>query len=286
MLESASIGGSLPDIAEFPKEQLTAMEKEMLGVYLTSNPLSDHKETIEKVANATCDEIAEAADGTGRITDGMNVTIAGIVSGKKTLITKSNTMMAFADIEDLYGSIEVIIFPNVYERSRHLIEEDKIVAINGTVNFKEDEAPKLLANNIIGIDEVEAAGGLPSGFNAGRRYGRENGTKSRSGGFGNAGDLSSARAGTVNSAPANTDPASALSASDRVVKLRITGARAEDTLSYVRYLMGEHRGDIPVVIYLEGREKGMKAARNLWVDGSDELRNKLEQILGADNVKF
>ena len=286
VLESASIGGSLPDIAEFPKEQLTAMEKEMLGVYLTSNPLSDHKETIEKVANATCDEIAEAADGTGRITDGMNVTIAGIVSGKKTLITKSNTMMAFADIEDLYGSIEVIIFPNVYERSRHLIEEDKIVAINGTVNFKEDEAPKLLANNIIGIDEVEASGGLPSGFNAGRRYGRENGTKSRSGGFGNAGDLSSARAGTVNSAPANTDPASALSASDRVVKLRITGARAEDTLSYVRYLMGEHRGDIPVVIYLEGREKGMKAARNLWVDGSDELRNKLEQILGADNVKF
>ena len=79
---------------------------------------------------------------------------------------------------------------------------------------------------------------------------------------------------------------SALGAAGRVVKLRIAGARPDDTLSYVRYLMGEHRGDVPVVIYLEGREKGMKAARNLWVDGSDELKNKLEQVLGAENVKF
>ncbi len=271
VMENASIGGTLPDVANFSKDQLSAMEKEMLGVYLTSNPLDDHIDTIRKVITATSDEIAEAADnhepgsGENRIKDGMTVTIAGIVNGRKTLITKSNTMMAFADVEDLYGSMEVIVFPNVYERCRHLIEEDKIVVITGTVNFKEEEAPKILANNVIGIEEAEAAGGvLPKGLNM-----------ERSGGSARAVDTA------VKSASG-----SALTDSDRIVKLRIAGARPEDTLSYVRYLMGEHRGNIPVVIYFEGVDKGMKAARNLWVDGSDELKNKLEQVLGTDNVKF
>lgn len=271
VMENASIGGTLPDVANFSKDQLSAMEKEMLGVYLTSNPLDDHIDTIRKVTTATSDEIAEAADnhepgsGENRIKDGMTVTIAGIVNGRKTLITKSNTMMAFADVEDLYGSMEVIVFPNVYERCRHLIEEDKIVVITGTVNFKEEEAPKILANNVIGIEEAEAAGGvLPKGLNM-----------ERSGGSARAVDTA------VKSASG-----SALTDSDRIVKLRIAGARPEDTLSYVRYLMGEHRGNIPVVIYFEGVDKGMKAARNLWVDGSDELKNKLEQVLGTDNVKF
>ncbi|MDD4583203.1 MAG: OB-fold nucleic acid binding domain-containing protein, partial [Eubacteriales bacterium] len=87
------------------------------------------------------------------IRDGMNVTVAGIISARKTLITKKNNMMAFLQLEDLYGSIEVIVFPNIYEGYRDLIDEDAVVVIKGTVNYKEEEEPKILANKIFAIDD-------------------------------------------------------------------------------------------------------------------------------------
>lgn len=255
----AAIGGTLPDIAEFSKEQLLAMEKEMLGVYLTQNPLDEYRDVIEKTATASCDEIAEAADAEngfdGRIKDGMTVTLAGIISSKKTLITKSNKMMAFVDLEDLWGNIEVIVFPNIYERCRDLIEEDRIVVIRGTLNFKEEEAPKLLADSV--TDIRSAASAAESGGSAAVRIGAED---------------ENSRANAAEH--------------DRAVKLRITGERINDTLSYLKYLMSEHRGNVPVLLYLEGREKALRAERNLWVDGSEEFRKKAEQVLGKENVKF
>ena len=255
----AAIGGTLPDIAEFSKEQLLAMEKERLGVYLTQNPLDEYRDVIEKTATASCDEIAEAADAEngfdGRIKDGMTVTLAGIISSKKTLITKSNKMMAFVDLEDLWGNIEVIVFPNIYERCRDLIEEDRIVVIRGTLNFKEEEAPKLLADSV--TDIRSAASAAESGGSAAVRIGAED---------------ENSRANAAEH--------------DRAVKLRITGERINDTLSYLKYLMSEHRGNVPVLLYLEGREKALRAERNLWVDGSEEFRKKAEQVLGKENVKF
>ena len=74
--------------------------------------------------------------------------MAGIITGKKTLVTKNNKMMAFADMEDLYGNVEIVVFPNVYERSSALVQEDSLVVVKGSINFKEGEVPKLLANEI------------------------------------------------------------------------------------------------------------------------------------------
>lgn len=75
----------------------------------------------------------------------MTVTMAGMIAGKKNLVTKNNKMMAFVDLEDLYGEVEVVVFPNVYERCREAIEEDNVVVVKGKLNFKEEEMPKLLA---------------------------------------------------------------------------------------------------------------------------------------------
>ena len=146
---------ALPDVANFTREKLVTMEKEMLGVYITGHPLKGYEEKIEKLPGlVTSDELAHI-DENSRITDGMNATMAGIISAKKTLVTKSKKMMAFVDIEDLYGAVEVIVFPNIYERYLQLIREDAIVVVRGSINFKEDEAPKLIAENIMGADSFD-----------------------------------------------------------------------------------------------------------------------------------
>ncbi|MHC1722965.1 MAG: DNA polymerase III subunit alpha [Aminipila sp.] len=150
-MEVESISGKLPDVCNFSQDILIGMEKEMLGVYLTGHPLKNYEAQIDKLVSVTAEDLAHA-DTNENITDGMKATIAGIVSGKKILVTKSNKQMAFLDIEDLYGQIEVVVFPNVYEKYLQLIKEENILVIKGTVNFKEDEAPKLLADKIVHIE--------------------------------------------------------------------------------------------------------------------------------------
>ncbi|MBQ6949710.1 MAG: hypothetical protein IJN41_08490, partial [Firmicutes bacterium] len=93
------------------------------------------------------------------IRDGMEVTMAGIITNKKTMITKKGSMMAFVQLEDLYGEVEVIVFPNVYEQGKALIREDGIIVVKGTVNFKEEEAPKVLANKIYDLQDCKPVTG-------------------------------------------------------------------------------------------------------------------------------
>ena len=136
----------LPDVKEFPKESLLAMEKEMLGVYLTDHPLNAYKERMEKLCTVTSALLAD--EHQQEVRDGDKVVMAGIISGKRNLITRNNKQMAFVQLEDFYGEVEVIVFPNVFARYGQLLSEDAIVAVKGTLNFKEDETPKLLADTI------------------------------------------------------------------------------------------------------------------------------------------
>lgn len=150
VMSASGTGARLPDVANFDKKLLMSMEKEMVGVYITAHPLDDYAKLIEQSASVTTDELAHSGENPD-IQDGMEVCLAGIVNQKKTLVTKKNTMMAFLQLEDLYGVIEVIVFPNIYEKARELLEEDSIILVKGTVNFKEDEAPKVLADRISGL---------------------------------------------------------------------------------------------------------------------------------------
>jgi len=133
----------------------------MLGVYITGHPLKDYEEQIEKIATITSDELSHV-ETNEHIVDGMKVTMAGIISGKKILVTKSNKQMAFIDLEDLYGIVEVIVFPNVYERCMQSIKEDNVVVVKGTINFKEDEQPKLMAEKIFDLQSIDEVLTAPS----------------------------------------------------------------------------------------------------------------------------
>ncbi|MBO4990753.1 MAG: DNA polymerase III subunit alpha, partial [Firmicutes bacterium] len=154
--QSRSLGHTLPEATEFDHSMLMSMEKEMLGVYLTGHPLADVAEKIESLVTITAEDLAHAEDDP-EIRDGMEVIMAGIITQKKTMITKKGTMMAFIQVEDLYGEVEVIVFPSVFEQARNWIREDGTIVIKGTVNFKEEEAPKILANRIFDLADCKPA---------------------------------------------------------------------------------------------------------------------------------
>ncbi len=160
-MSSSARGNNLPVVSPFPKEILAALEKEMLGVYITEHPLQEYWDVIRQVATVSSDELIAAQnqeEGQPPYKDGDTATMVGIITSKRTLITKSNKMMAFVQLEDLVGILEVIVFPNVYERYGNLITEDRIVGVKGKINFKEDELPKIIADTIFDIKDTNSAG--------------------------------------------------------------------------------------------------------------------------------
>ncbi len=157
-MASSARGANMPTVAPFAKEMLAAMEKEMLGVYITEHPLQEYWDIIDRVATVTSDELLRSQnqeEGPPTFKDGESATLVGIINSKRTLITKSNKMMAFIQLEDLVGVLEIVVFPTVYERYSSLIAEDRIIGVKGKLNFKEDELPKILADTIFDVKELE-----------------------------------------------------------------------------------------------------------------------------------
>ena len=152
----ADVKMALPDIRNFDKPALLAMEKEMLGVYVSGHPLEDYEQRISELSNISTD-IMDLSEEQAAEYDGKRVTLAGMIVSRRTMITRKNTMMAFLQLEDLYGVAEIVVFPNVYERLHQKIQEDRIVVVRGTLQFRDDEQPKILASDIQDIDECSAA---------------------------------------------------------------------------------------------------------------------------------
>lgn len=150
-----------PKIDEFEKKYILAMEKEMTGLYLSGHPLEEYEEALNmqtdtKISDITAHESLEeqSYDISLKVNDGDSVTIGGIITGVNKKITKSNAMMAFITVEDLYSNIEVIVFPKTFERYKAFISEDNIVIINGRVSIREEEQPKILCESIKNLTKL------------------------------------------------------------------------------------------------------------------------------------
>ena len=152
-----------PAIDEFDKKSKLAMEKEMTGLYLTGHPLEDYEEVLKNRTSAkTTDIIVDESleeelidevtlhveEQNSKIKDGDKVIIGGLITNVTRKITRTNSMMAFITLEDLYSSIEVIIFPKTLEQFNKIIMEDEIVLIKGRVTKREDEQPKIICDYV------------------------------------------------------------------------------------------------------------------------------------------
>lgn len=147
-----------PDVPEYDKEELLAFEKETLSIYISGHPLEDYTGLMEKnCTRNSMDFIADEEDtdtGMAKVHDGENVIIGGMITAKSVKITRKNTTMAFITVEDLYGSVEVVVFPNSYEKKKELLELDSKVFIKGRANVEEDRAGKVICQDIIPFNKV------------------------------------------------------------------------------------------------------------------------------------
>lgn len=146
--EDTAITIEWPQIEEYDKRLLLAMEKDMLGLYLTGHPLDVFEDQIRRhVTHYSYEfEVSEEGQHESKLSDNQFVRIAGIVADVKTISTKNNRLMAFVMVEDLYGQVEVVVFPGVYEECARFLEPDSQIWVEGRINLKEDEQAKILAN--------------------------------------------------------------------------------------------------------------------------------------------
>ena len=143
----------MPNIAEYPKNIKLKLEKEVLGFYISEHPLSENAEALENIVNFTTDYRENLDDRQMARLDGKYVTMAGILNNKKELTTKKRDLMAFASLEDMYGNIEMVIFPSTYKQYRNLIEDDNVLIVKGKLQTDESDV-KLLASEFIDIKKT------------------------------------------------------------------------------------------------------------------------------------
>lgn len=143
-----------PNVPEYDKEELLAYEKEVLGIYVSGHPLEDYQELMDSNISATThDFIADPDTGETVAKDQILYTIGGMVASKTVKMTKSNQNMAFITLEDLLGSIEVVVFPKKYEQYRQILEPDSKIFVYGRASISEDEG-KMLLERAVSFDEI------------------------------------------------------------------------------------------------------------------------------------
>jgi DNA polymerase-3 subunit alpha len=146
-----------PDVPEYTQQEKLSYEREMTGVYISGHPLDDYAGLVAQNTVRSSDMMpAESEEGDvpmpdqmgdAAVQDGMQVTFVGLISSLKTKITKSSTMMAFVQMEDFVGELEVIVFPRVYQQYASLLAQDAVLCVHGRVSKREDEDAKILADS-------------------------------------------------------------------------------------------------------------------------------------------
>ena len=145
----------LPDVGEYDKEEMLSFEKEVLGIYISGHPLEKYETMWRKNISAlTSDFQLNEETNKSRVEDESRQIIGGMIIAKTIKYTRNGKTMAFLTLEDLVGTVEVVVFPKDYEKYRNLLEEEKKVFIKGRVNAEDDKPSKLVCERVWGFEEV------------------------------------------------------------------------------------------------------------------------------------
>jgi DNA polymerase-3 subunit alpha len=242
----------MPAMPPFDKNQLLQMEKETTGVYISGHPLDAYADQLSKLpVNARfLESLAEEAPDGGMSWDQKVVRMGGIIAEKKLKAARSGNMMAFVQLEDMYGVTEVLVFPKVYERVSHLLNQDAPVVMTGKLSIREEESPKLLLDRVAPLSELDSLPEEPR--TRGQRRGGASGDPPFPGG--------------------RARPA-------RKLYLKLTAGQREAALR----ILAETPGSICVVLYMADENKAYQAPREYWVDEGYDF-GALANLIGADNI--
>ena len=145
----------MPDVEEYDKDMILGFEKDVLGIYLSGHPLEKYRSIMEKMISArTIDFQPDDETGIPKVYDGQKVIIGGMITEKTIKYTRNNKVMAFLTVEDLMGTVEIVVFPRDYEKWQTLINEDARVFIQGRVNAEDDKPSKLILEKVRAFDDI------------------------------------------------------------------------------------------------------------------------------------
>ena len=145
----------MPDVGEYGKEELLAFEKEVLGIYVSGHPLDDYEALWRKnISAVTSDFVWDEESGSTKAAENSYAVIGGMITSKTVKYTRKNQAMAFLTVEDLVGSVEVVVFPKDYERFRNILTEDRKVFVRGRVSGEEDKDSKLICEKIWSFEDI------------------------------------------------------------------------------------------------------------------------------------
>ena len=151
--DKAAFKIKIPQVSEYGKEDLLAFEKEVLGFYISGHPLEEYEEQWKRgISHVTADFLPPEEGEEQRIRDGERAIVGGMITSKTMKATKNNKMMAFITVEDLVGSVEVIVFPRDYEKNASMLNVDSKVFVSGRISAEEDRASKLILEKIVPFD--------------------------------------------------------------------------------------------------------------------------------------
>ena len=256
---------TLPNLPDYPLRQRLALEKEIAGVYITGHPLDDYRDVLGKLPFSTADlDGLEEREDRGLSLDGQIVDMGGILTEVKGKATKKGAYMGFITLEDLTGQIECLVFPKVYERYQGMMAVDDLVVLHGRLSIREEEAPKLLVEKLIPLEAwhpEESAPAAPMGPNTARPVPPPKRHTSE--------------------APKLTD-AQAAAKAPRKLYLRLNRPQMDAASS----VLSLYPGSVPVYLHLPAEKMTLLAPKAGWCDASDGCLNRLNALLGAENVKL
>jgi DNA polymerase-3 subunit alpha len=158
-----SLQEDYPDIKEYPTNVLLGMEKEMLGLYVSGHPLSEYQSILDKNVNLYSKDLFISLNDEDsnemqlemkKLEDSMRITVGGIVNSRKTKTTKNNNLMAFIGLEDLFGTMELIVFPTIYTKYSDLLQMESVIIVKGRLSLREDEQPKVICEEVFPINSL------------------------------------------------------------------------------------------------------------------------------------
>ena len=257
--EARSTEPVVPDLPEFPDDELLRMEKEIAGMYISGHPIDNYSLFSERMK---ADKIGDIISDEAGYQDKQKVLVVGVVAKASTRPTSTHKLMAYATVEDRFGSIELVIFPNVYERcALHLIEGNAVM-VKGTLDFRENQAAKIICDTIDLARTNEECENAPSAAQK---------PQDNRGSFNlNAGQRPQPATGHI---PRNPT-ALYIKIDDLNTELYRRAKRVIDIFD----------GRTPVIFYLADTKRQVRAPSNMWVSLNDVMIRELKYQLGEKNV--
>lgn len=272
----------MPNVGEYNKEMLLGFEKEVLGIYVSGHPMEEYQQLWERwKSNSTIDFMLDEDSGKALVEDQSNVIIGGMIADKTIKYTRNDKVMAFLTIEDLVGSVEVVVFPKDYEKYSALLLEDAKIFVRGRASLEEDKDGKVICEQIVSFEEA-AQGGYP--FR--RRYdgGRGSYSVGGSGYEGNRGSYGNGGNSTGQSGNAQAGNGGKLPQGVWIQFPDMESYRAAE--KQLLEAIADSDGSDNVVIFIKSPKSWKVLPPNLSVRADEQLAERLFSIFGKENVKF